>query len=324
MAIIATRKPYLITYDTTSLQVQTRTWYSTETEPTTWDYTIDKTSYEVGVSEQLSIDVSPFILPDFVMTPQANPTNITPILETEWLNVKLNVNGVEETHNAVNGYTAPIDEYYYDHWQTVKNVQRDTDAQLSLPPGVYTVTWTTNDGQIATEDTTSTEFPHTARIANTNLDLSTSNTLKIETGIITYNYDLTCVSGATIGFVNAKGMWEYFDANGRLDEVYGRTADTYTQYSSGELRDINVNGSVNVKFNTGWVDAEFRRVISEFMMSEHIIWSRGSEWGRMVLRTNSMRRQTKENDKMMNYTFDCELSSLIIPNSPSASMLFDI
>ena len=75
---------------------------------------------------------------------------------------------------------------------------------------------------------------------------------------------------------------------------------------------------MTVRFNTGWVDQEFRRVIQEFMMSESIIWAYGSSWGYMVLNTNSIRRQTRINDKMMNYSFNCELSDRVI--SPSGSV----
>ena len=180
--IIAARAPYYITQNTTDLEVKVKSWAAVE--PTEYQHTIQKASYS-GSAEDLSIDVSPYIRPYFVQTPQENPTNIAPVNTGGYLNVKISVNDVEETHTAVEGYVSPTDEAYYDHWQTTKRIHAGSDMQVSLPPGIYTVYWATSDGQVFTEQTTSTTYPHTARVAHTSLDLSTANWVTVSTDLYT-------------------------------------------------------------------------------------------------------------------------------------------
>lgn len=313
MAIIAARAPYYIEQNTITLTVKTRVWDSNATEPTVWQNTLVKGSY-TGSAADLRMDISPYIKSYFTMTPPEAPANLGVVSDGEWLNVKISVNDVEETHTAVYGYTSPVDESYYDHWQCVKRVHVETDSFVSLPPGIYGVNYATDDGQTVLENTTSATLPNRAIVDHPQIDLSTANTLTISTALYDYKYEIVCpFMDGTIMFVNATGQWETFDVNGRQDFTYSKEATEYIPFSVGESRTSSTNGGYNIVANTGWVDYEFHRVMEEMLMSNHIVWNCGDAVDWLILENNSIRRQQRRTDKMLNYTFNFRLAKMVIP-----------
>lgn len=312
MAIIAARSPYNIIQTLTDLEVKIKSWATVE--PTEWQKTIIKSSYETGVAQELKVEVAQYIRPHFTIVPPTTPTTVEGVVSGEFLNVKISINDVEETHRAVYGYNSPVDESWYDHWQCTKMIHYDTDSFLPLPPGIYNVTWTTNDGQVVNETTTSATLPNRAVVAHPSIDLSTAKTLAISTDLYTYNYNVVCpFMDGTIMFMNAAGQWDTFDVNGRQDFANLRETKEYIPYDVGELRTVDTQGSSTIVVNTGWVDYDFYRVLDEFMESNQILWLYGnsSEW--LILENNTIRRQVRRTDKMLNYTFNFKVAKPTIP-----------
>ena len=315
MAIIASRKPYKVTQNLTALNVEVSTYVTVE--PPSPDHVITKSSY-TGSAIDLTIDVAPFVKSwygEHILVPQPFASVSANSVNTgDFPDVKLDVNGVVEYHKAVYGYREPLDEYYYDHWQTVKAIAANTNSYITLPPGVYDVTWTTSDYQTVTEQTTSASYPNVVQVAHPSLDLSIANTLKINANNIDYKYNISCpYMDGTIGFVNAIGMWEFFDVLGRQDYTWNRESTTYIPYSTGESKMLNTNGKEGVRVNTGWVDQEFKRVVEELLMSDYIVWYKGDSWDNLILDTNGLRQQLQRTDKMMNYVLNFTYSAPLIP-----------
>ena len=51
----------------------------------------------------------------------------------------------------------------------------------------------------------------------------------------------------------------------------------------------------------------------EFLMSEHVIWHKGSSWDNMILDTSSVQELRDPTTKMKNHTFELTYAAPTIP-----------
>jgi hypothetical protein len=117
-----------------------------------------------------------------------------------------------------------------------------------------------------------------------------------------------------VSFINSRGGFSYitfFKKSTIGNEVKG------TDYNlQGLKQSLNINGTQNVKLNTGWVNEEIKQVIKELLLSEYVylISADTITAGQAVVKTSSFIEKTNLNDKVINYEIDFELSTPLIQN----------
>ena len=316
MAIIPARAPYKITQNIDNLSITISVWCDGDTQPANPQYTVNKTSYEDGVPEDLSIDISPYIRNYFDMIPVQTPSSSTIVSKCEFLSVELNINGTIENHNAVNGWSEPSTVFHFDRWQTKKSIYPETLSQITISKDVTTVDYVLSDGTFTT--LTPTDVSRYPVIPVAFNDLSDTNSLKIVVHYpgndITYPFSVDCpYQSGTIGFVNSVGQWEYFDVLGKQNLTYNRTSSDYIAASDHQTVMYNANGRETYTFRTGWVDDQFRRVVNDLMVSEHIIWNQTTINIKLKLVDNSKERLFTRSDGMLSYEFNFENATTMIP-----------
>jgi len=314
MAVISTRDPFYIEQNATSLKVEVKVWNTVDSEPASYAHSFEKSSYEVGVAEDLRINISPIIRPYFDMIPLVSPTSGDLVSVDEVMNVKLLINeATEQNYTAVFGFEAPVSPEYFGKWQSRKAIHYNTDSYITIPETAVDAIYNTSDGQQHVESLSAKSRYQVIPVAHPSIDLSTAKWLSITVGIITYYYDVICpYMDGTISYVDSSGLWESFDVNGRQDYTYESKGQEFIQYSTGFKKQFNVNGLRSVRVNTGWVDEDFRRVIEDLMLSEHIVWNYGNKYERMILKTSNTRRKLVRTDKMMEYTLNFEFATPMI------------
>jgi hypothetical protein len=133
----------------------------------------------------------------------------------------------------------------------------------------------------------------------------------------TYNVENVCEPKFTpfvVSFINSRGGFSYltfFKKSTIGNEVKG------TDYNlQGLKQSLNINGTQNVKLNTGWVDENVKVLIKELLLSEyvHLMSADSTEHGQAVVKTSSFIEKTNLNDKVINYEIDFELSTPLIQN----------
>ena len=316
MAIIPARAPYKITQNVDNLSITISVWCDGDTPPANPQYTVNKTSYEDGVPEDLSIDISPYIRNYFDMIPVQTPSSSTIVSKCEFLSVELNINGTIDNHNAVNGWSEPSTVFHFDRWQTKKSIYPETLSQITISKDVTTVDYVLSDGTFTT--LTPTDVSRYPVIPVAFNDLSDTNSLKIVVHYpgndIIYPFSVDCpYNDNTIGFVNSVGQWEYFDALGKVDVTDVRTSSDYIRASDHSITMSNANVRNTYTFRTGWVDDAFRRVVGDLMASEHIVRHQGSIINKMKLVDNSKERLFTRADGMLSYEFTFEYAETMIP-----------
>jgi hypothetical protein len=133
----------------------------------------------------------------------------------------------------------------------------------------------------------------------------------------TYNIENVCEPKFipfVVSFINSRGGFSYitfFKKSTIGNEVKG------TDYNlQGLKQSLNINGTQNVKLNTGWVNEEIKQVIKELLLSEYVylISADTITAGQAVVKTSSFIEKTNLNDKVINYEIDFELSTPLIQN----------
>jgi hypothetical protein len=133
----------------------------------------------------------------------------------------------------------------------------------------------------------------------------------------TYNIENVCEPKFTpfiVSFINSRGGFSYlafFKKSTIGNEVKG------TDYNlQGLKQSLNINGTQNVKLNTGWVNEEMKLLIKELLLSKyvHLISADAITDGQAVVKTSSFIEKTNLNDKVINYEIDFELSTPLINN----------
>jgi hypothetical protein len=133
----------------------------------------------------------------------------------------------------------------------------------------------------------------------------------------TYNIENVCEPKFipfVVEFINSRGGFSYitfFKKSTIGNEVKG------TEYNlQGLKQSLNINGTQNVKLNTGWVNEEMKLLIKELLLSEHVylISADTITSGQAVVKTSSFIEKTNLNDKVINYEIDFELSTPLIQN----------
>jgi hypothetical protein len=133
----------------------------------------------------------------------------------------------------------------------------------------------------------------------------------------TYNIENVCEPKFIpyiISFINSFGgitKATFFKKSTTGNEVKG------TDYNlQGLKQSFNINGVSNLKLNTGWVDENYKGLIKELLLSEHIniFTAEGYDLKQAVVKTSSFIEKTNLNDKVINYEIDFELSTPLIQN----------
>jgi hypothetical protein len=133
----------------------------------------------------------------------------------------------------------------------------------------------------------------------------------------TYNVENVCEPKFTpfvVSFINSRGglsKLTFFKKSTIGNEVKG------TDYNlQGLKQSLNINGTQNVKLNTGWVNEGIKLLIKELLLSEyvHLISADTITDGKAVVKTSSFIEKTNLNDKVINYEIDFELSTPLINN----------
>ena len=323
MALIPVRKPYYITQFIDNLAVSVKSWPFNETEPVDYQYTINKVSFTDGVAEDLAVDISPFIKPVFVMEPLTQQADgSTTIKDTEYLNVRVLVNAVDELHTATNGWEDPSSNNpLFDTPVHTKNIHNNTRDNLTINNvGVTEVDYIKHDGSIYTLALTVENLYHVIPVKPTALSLLDTNTLRIDvkyaTGTISYNYKIVCpFDRLLIGFVNSIGTWEYITFVGRNTYSLNTDGETYVPGDTHSLQKFGVNGYETVMANTGIMNDGFTRVLNELFLSEHVVLNNGGGYvfRKVVLETPNYTNISGRARKIVNYELRFRNSDKNIP-----------
>jgi 3-phosphoglycerate kinase len=73
---------------------------------------------------------------------------------------------------------------------------------------------------------------------------------------------------------------------------------------------MNINGKETVKLNTGWVEENVSEAIQQLMLSEVILLDNKP----VKMKTKTIEKVKKINDKMINYSMEFEFANDIINN----------
>lgn len=160
---------------------------------------------------------------------------------------------------------------------------------------------------------------HTSYIATGNT-LSIFNTSGSVT-LATFTFTAQCEPRYTpieCDFVNKFGVWQrliFFKAKRDNIEVSGSDwklmpdSPIYNT-SVGYNKFMNINGNASVKINTGWVEENNSEAIQQLMLSEVILLDNKP----VKIKTKSIEKVKKINDKVINYSMEFDYANDIINN----------
>ena len=160
---------------------------------------------------------------------------------------------------------------------------------------------------------------HTSYIATGNR-LAIYNTSGAVT-LATFTFTAQCEPRYTpveCDFVNKFGMWQrmiFFKAKRENIEINGtdwRLMPESPIYNTavGYDKVMNINGKESVKLNTGWVEESTSEAIQQLMLSEVILLDNRP----VKMRTKSIEKSKKINDKVINYSMEFDYANDIINN----------
>lgn len=119
-------------------------------------------------------------------------------------------------------------------------------------------------------------------------------------------------------FINRYGGWQFltfFKAQSNSIQTQGTTfrmlpsAVNYDT-SKAQTKSFNINGTQNIKLNTGWVDENYSELIQDLMLSETILLD-----GKPVeILSNSTDLKTSLKDRNINYEIDFQYGYSLINN----------
>jgi hypothetical protein len=119
-------------------------------------------------------------------------------------------------------------------------------------------------------------------------------------------------------FINRYGGWQFltfFKAQSNSIQTEGTTfrmlpsAVNYDT-SKAQTKSFNINGTQNIKLNTGWVDENYSELIQDLLLSETILLD-----GKPVeILTNSTDLKTSLRDRNINYEIDFQYGYSLINN----------
>jgi hypothetical protein len=315
---LAARTPFNVTENNTSIDwLITSTYPPPAPDPDPVDYVIQKSSFEVGVPEDLITDISGFARDRFVHLPIIpTPTTFTLPNTGEVVNV-----AIDNTITTSN-YT------FYDGWERylagavglsttdlVRTVSPSGNQYITIASqSIDNVLWITNtNNNVIHANPDPAEFSYAIPVLPPDLILTSADkTLKIQGRngsnqvLWELDYMIECSWGRviTIGFINRFGVWEYFDCLGRPSFGTMATDTKYVSYSSGIERSFNRNGNRMLTINTGWVNQNFDSVLEDLLLSEAIVMHEGNaeDTVRLILQQDQVNYQDNHFDKVINYT----------------------
>ena len=116
-------------------------------------------------------------------------------------------------------------------------------------------------------------------------------------------------------FMNKFGAFQEFHFNKKHTIGFNSTQESYESmliqantYSTTKHQkyDYNKQGSEQLQVNTGYIDANQFETIKQLMLSEQVWAKIGTQVYPVNIRTNSLTKKTKVNDRLVNYTLDME------------------
>tara|TARA_R100000742_G_C4273696_1_gene93348 strand:+ start:639 stop:1619 length:981 start_codon:yes stop_codon:yes gene_type:complete len=149
--------------------------------------------------------------------------------------------------------------------------------------------------------------------------VSTSDTSKLVGGI-TVNIERICepvYDIVQVIFMNKFGALQEFHFNKKHSISFNSTQESYESmllqtntYSTTKHQkyDYNKQGAERLQVNTGYIDVNQYETIKQLMLSE-LVWAKiDTQVYPVNIKTNSLTKKTKVNDKLVNYTLDMELA----------------
>lgn len=215
-------------------------------------------------------------------------------------------------------------EDYYIRYRTSAGILYD--YQLTNPVGPISTT-ASNTYYICVP------LPYTAD-AGTIYDIQLVKDTSVYAGIGKYQLLESCkYSDSAINYINRYGGLETIPFFAKKTDTLDIKKTSYNLMNKinvissssitydtriGQSRDFNVNGSKNIKLNTGWVNENISIKMQDLMFSETALFTNGiAAYQQNVpvkIKTSSLKYQTHLNDKTINYEIDIELSSDVINN----------
>ena len=91
-----------------------------------------------------------------------------------------------------------------------------------------------------------------------------------------------------------------------------KAGENYIRYDEGLNQSYKVNGYNEYNLNTGWVDDAFEEVVSDLLLSEHIVLYQGATSIKLTMEDNGKNIKNQRVDKMINYSFRLKEAKQII------------
>lgn len=147
-----------------------------------------------------------------------------------------------------------------------------------------------------------------------------ASTMAIAYSIFIYPDECTGNDLHTLKFINKYGVWDKIFIKGRVDSESTSKSETYkynkvnsttmTYVPNGSYHKLFNNGRRNYIMNTGWINEDLNTKIEELLMSEQVYYDNIP----VNITDSSVKYKTHKYDKLINYTFNCEVAYDIINN----------
>lgn len=339
---IFARSPFIIEINEagqTSSKVELFIWNGTGSAPSTPTYTLSKnipsttnlrTTYNISpyVREKISFN-APVTLSN---TPQLTNTN-------QWCNVRVkrykNTATLLDTTDFIaydgfgynqEGYNPNLGDYSLINQSTYyfynNNLNIPIDSFRAYITAPSTVVYTNLDGGVSNTFLISTsgvyDIPIVSELADAGngVTVSIENTTTLE-GITFKPIEECRYTPVVVDFVNKYGAWQklwFFKASYNSIETsgseYNLLNSNLVNYDAleGQKKIFNVNGTENIKVNTGWVNDNYAELLQQLLLSERILVDSKPA----KVKTQTLDKQKQINTKMINYSLEFQFAYDII------------
>lgn len=328
MANISVKKPFYITRTVQVLEVKVKIYAPNASVPSAYQYTVRKNSYEDGVAEEMSVNISPFVVDFFEHLDFDNAvTGCEYPIGIEELVVVVNVNGTDETYMA------------YDAYELVRNgrflhVEHNKLVTLATLSAEYLTINSDGIDYIHYENLDTGDFDTLSIVNDTRklihipliIDgLHQSVGDRIELNLIdslshnldTLQYSIGCAyedTSESIGFINGYGAFEFIGVIGAKSGSIARDTSSYIKHNDGLSSNYNSNAIESFVVNTGLVDRTFASVMRHLMASDiAILRDENLQYEYINLTSSGAPLNEHRNDKIINYTITFDKSIKQIP-----------
>jgi len=329
MAVIAARKPFNITHFGQALEIDLYIYDFDATKPADPNYTIKKVSFEDGVDETLSINISPFVRDFFDHSGATSdftiPNGGQQMPANMYLKVDAVVNTVEENHTALDGWLemglstkegiCDFDRPLTGGYVTIKKGSFNTVKYTGFDGTVesYSLSATTNGYLVLKPSLTVVTEPNKTFTMELIGSKTASYTFKVDCPFENdYSYDL--------GYVNKWGLVEWVGVQGSVARQLNVSSSDFIKAIDKSSKVYNKDGNYSLNVNTGYLSGNTPDFIESIMMSESV-WVRStSQSGKYfenavntaIIKSTSTDVKDSRKDKLTNYNFQLELTPSIL------------